>query len=95
MKSASHGPGTSVAEVSAISESGVRLSLDGRDVFLSFRDFPWFEGAAAAHVRNVQRPSKDHLHWPDLDIDVSVESIEFPERFPLVSSVQPASARKD
>jgi hypothetical protein len=27
----------------------------------------------------------EHLYWPDLDIDLSVESIEHPERFPLVS----------
>jgi hypothetical protein len=34
---------------------------------------------------NVQRPQEDHLFWPDLDVDLSVESIEHPDRFPLVS----------
>ena len=28
------------------------------------------------------------LYWPDLDVDLAVESIEHPERFPLVSKVQ-------
>jgi hypothetical protein len=32
---------------------------------------------------NVRWPSPDHLHWPDLDVDLSVESIEHPEKFPL------------
>jgi hypothetical protein len=26
-----------------------------------------------------------HLYWPDLDIDLAVESIRHPEQFPLVS----------
>jgi hypothetical protein len=28
-----------------------------------------------------------HLYWPDLDIDLAVESIRHPEKFPLVSRV--------
>jgi hypothetical protein len=35
---------------------------------------------------NVEWPSTDHLYWPDLDVDLSVRSIEHPEEFPLVSS---------
>jgi hypothetical protein len=30
-------------------------------------------------------PSARHLYWPDLDIDLAVESIRNPEAFPLVS----------
>jgi hypothetical protein len=37
---------------------------------------------------NVEHPEADHLYWPDLDIDLAVESIEHPERFPLVSKVE-------
>jgi hypothetical protein len=31
--------------------------------------------------------ARDHLYWPDLDVDLAVESIRNPERFPLVSRV--------
>jgi hypothetical protein len=47
----------------------------------------------------VELPSSHHLYWPDLDVDLAVESIEHPERFPLVSQVrsnsglQPTPAR--
>ena len=34
---------------------------------------------------NVELPHPHHLYWPDLDVDLAVESIEHPERFPLVS----------
>jgi hypothetical protein len=30
-------------------------------------------------------PSADHLYWPTLDVDLSVESLRHPERYPLVS----------
>ena len=52
---------------------------------LPFSSFPWFKGAALAQITNVQRPSDQHLYWPDLDVDLSVESIRSPEAFPLVS----------
>jgi len=31
-------------------------------------------------------PHPHHLYWPDLDIALAVESIDHPERFPLVSA---------
>jgi hypothetical protein len=37
---------------------------------------------------NVELPSARHLYWPDLDVDIAVESIDHPERFPLVSKVR-------
>jgi hypothetical protein len=43
-------------------------------------------------ITNVQLPSPHHLYWPDLDIDLAVESIEHPERYPLVSQAQPDHA---
>ncbi len=39
-------------------------------------------------LTNVQLSSPHHLYWPDLAIDVAVESIDHPEQFPLVSKVR-------
>lgn len=30
----------------------------------------------------LERPAPDHLHWPELDVDLSLDSIEHPERYP-------------
>jgi len=38
---------------------------------------------------NVELPHPHHLYWPDLDVDLAVESIEHPERFPLLSKSWP------
>ena len=85
MKSARRGEDTSQVEVSGISAHGIWLYLGDREAFLPFADFPWFREALVAGVLHVERPQPHHLHWPDLDIDLDVESIEHPEKYPLVS----------
>ena len=65
---------------------GFWLYLRGRELFVSFEDFPWFAEASVGMITPVEWPSEDHLHWPALDIDLSVRSIENPEQFPLSSS---------
>lgn len=81
--SETHGSATSAVEVTNISRHGFWLWLGDREVFLPFAEFPWFVDAPIGKVMNVERPSEDHLYWPDLDIDLSVRSIEHPEEFPL------------
>ena len=73
-----------IAEVSHIFQEGISLSLRDRELFLSYHDFPWFKNAPVSAVLNVQLPQPHHLYWPELDIDLAVESIEHPEQFPLI-----------
>jgi hypothetical protein len=92
VKSALRGRSTSDVEVTNISQHGFWMLVEGRELFLPFKKFPWFKDAPVAHVLNVELPHPTHLYWPDLDVDLSVESIEFPERFPLVSRARPNNA---
>jgi hypothetical protein len=85
MKSARRGRGTSKVEVTNVSPQGFRIRLGERDLFVPFAEFPWFRDASIAQILAVEQPGDDHLHWPQLDIDLSVESIEHPDRYPLVS----------
>lgn len=89
MKSALRGTNTSAAEVSNVSPHGFWLLLGGRELFVAFRDFPWFREASIREITNVQLPTPHHLYWPELDVDLAVESIERPERYPLVSRMPP------
>lgn len=75
-------------EVSLVSNQGFWLLTDNEELFLAYADFPWFKEATIAQIINVQRPSADHLYWPSLDIDLSVESVCDPSKFPLVSKVK-------
>lgn len=78
----------SEVEVTNVSSNGFWLLLDGREVFASFREFPWFAKASIQQITEVQRPSPQHLYWPALDVDLAVESLDHPERYPLMSRVR-------
>ena len=85
MKSAALGSNTSGPEVTNISQHGLWLLLGHEELFLAFEQFPWFKDAPIGKVLRVEQPSEQHLYWPELDIDLTVESIRHPEQFPLVS----------
>ena len=74
-----------VLEVTNISGHGFWILLDERELFLPFQDFPWFRDASVTKILKVERLSAHHLYWPDLDVDLHVDSIEHPDRFPLVA----------
>jgi hypothetical protein len=79
------GPATSEAEVTNISKHGFWLLFDGRELLLPFAEFPWFKQASVEAILQVERPTLGHLRWPLLDVDLSLDSIEHPERYPLAS----------
>ncbi|WP_367026445.1 DUF2442 domain-containing protein [Methylococcus sp. ANG] len=82
------GTDISPVEVSGVSKHGFWLLLDDEEeLFVAFADFPWFSKAPVEQLFHVERPQPHHLYWPDLDVDLHVDSIRHPERFPLVSGV--------
>jgi len=89
MKSVRPGRNTSPVEVTNVSPHGFWLLLQERELFVPFLEFPWFRDASIRAIANVTLPSPHHLHWPDLDIDLAVESLTHPEKYPLVSQAQP------
>ena len=80
-------PGTSTfpVEVSHVSRHGLWLLVGEEELLLPFELFPWFRVATIEQISTVERPAADHLTWPLLDIDLSVDSIRDPAAFPLVS----------
>ena len=84
-------PGTSTfpVEVTNVSRHGLWLLVGDEELFLPFEHFPWFRDASIEKISVVERQTADHLRWPLLDIDVSVESIRTPDAFPLIAKTQP------
>ena len=80
-----HGTVTSVAEVTHVSKHGFWLLLDSEELLVPFEQFPWFKKAMIEQLSEVLWPTPDHLYWPQLDADLSVQSIRDPAAFPLVS----------
>ena len=54
------------------------------DYFISFNRLPWMKDAAIRDVLDVQMCGDDAIEWPKLDIDLEIDSLKHPERYPLV-----------
>ena len=83
MSSGKLGTSTSAVEVTNISAHGFWVLLGEEELFLPYEQFPWFADEPVSKIANVENPGPDHLFWPDLDVDLSIESIRHPENFPL------------
>ena len=79
------GTSTSVPEVTHVSKHGFWMLLDTEELLIPFEHFPWFKKATIEQLSDVQWPTENHLYWPQLDIDLSIESIRDPSAFPLVA----------
>ena len=75
----------SAAEVTHVSKHGFWLLIAEEELLVPFKQFPWFRKATIEQLSEVQLPTADHLYWPQLDVDLSVESIREPSKFLLVS----------
>jgi len=61
------------------------ILVDDREHFLAFDDFPWFRTATLKQLFVVELHHQQHLYWPELDVDLDLDRIAHPERFPLIS----------
>ena len=68
------------------SDTGIFVAVHGREFFLSFADFPWFEYCSTAELRGVTA-DRWGVYWEALDIDLPIEALENPERFPVKVSI--------
>jgi hypothetical protein len=86
-------PGSSTleAEVTNISAHGFWLLLGDEELPVPYAQFPRFKQATVEQLVAVERPTDNHLYWPLLDIDLSVESLRNPEAFPLMSKRENAA----
>jgi hypothetical protein len=84
MKSKMLGRDTLEIEVTNISQHGFWLLLADEELFIPFREFPWFKEASINKLLNVTALQSHHLYWPDLDVDLELDSIRHPEKYPLI-----------
>ena len=83
-----HGIITSETEISNISNHGIWLLTGNKELFLSYDEFPWFKDQTISSIINVQKQSHDHFYWPDIDVDLTLDAIEHPEKYPLKAKIK-------
>lgn len=89
MPSAKRGKRTSAIEVGNISTHGFWVLVGEAEHFLPFSKFPWFREAPVGQIVNVKLLRENHLYWPELDVDLTLDAIINPEKYPLVSRERP------
>ena len=77
------GPITSGAVVTKVLYHCVWILIGDEELAFPYFKFPWFKAATIQQIPNVPGPTTDHLYWPDLDVELSVELVRHSERFPL------------
>jgi|GEM_PF-140836 len=90
MEFSTQGKVVSEIEVLNISKHGIWLATRDHELFISFKEFPWFQDASVRKLMHVKRPTPNYLHWPDLAIDLAVESVRC---FPLLSRTSRPTTR--
>ena len=78
-----HGRNILETEVTNISSHGFWILTDGKELFLPYESFPWFKDKSINDITKVERFGEGHLYWENLDVDLNIDMIEHPERYPL------------
>src|SRR4030042_3323112 len=84
MKLLKRGKDISVS-VENITPFGIWLFVKEREYFLSYKDFPYFKHHTLNSIQNVQLLHGYHLYWLDLDVDLEIDNLENPQKYPLKS----------
>jgi len=79
-----NGINTSV-KVHSIVANGITIEAQGSTYFLPYNSNPWFENAKVSDVFNVEPVGKNGIRWDTLDVDLSIESLIHPEKYPLIA----------
>ncbi|MBF0500929.1 MAG: DUF2442 domain-containing protein [Candidatus Riflebacteria bacterium] len=92
MKSSLPGNNTLV-RVENITPFGIWLLIKRKEYFLDFDIFPYFREQSIKAVKNITLLHDVHLYWPDLDIDLEIDNLENPGKYPLISQASNKGAR--
>ncbi len=84
MRSSKRGKNTSVS-VEGITPWGLWLFANNVEYFVDFDLYPFFRDQTLRHIQNVALIHDDHLYWPDLDVDLEIDVLQNPEKYPLLS----------
>ena len=86
MKSLKSGKNISVG-IENITPFGIWLLIKGKEYFLKFKNYPYFKNQTIKSIQNVKLLHDFHLHWPELDVDLEIDNLENPGKYPLKSKI--------
>jgi hypothetical protein len=70
--------------VENVTSRGIWLFVRGAEYFLDYERYPWFREAKIGEIQNVRLVRGSYLRWPDLDVDLELDCLAEPEKYPLI-----------
>ena len=76
-------PGIDISEIEVvhIDNHGFWVFLKNKEYFLDYEHYPWFRDARISEILNVQLLHETHLYWPALDVDLTIEMLNSPDKY--------------
>jgi hypothetical protein len=62
--------------------------MEGKEYYVDFANYPWFLDTSMREIYNVEGGFGTGIYWPDLDLDISIEALDNPEKFPLIAKFE-------
>ncbi|MBI3793666.1 MAG: DUF2442 domain-containing protein [Nitrospinae bacterium] len=75
------------ASIENVTTSGIWLYVGGKEYFLSYENYPFFQDQILRDIQEVSLLHGRHLYWPKLDVDLELDNLENPEKYPLKSKI--------
>jgi hypothetical protein len=73
-----------LVRVLTITANGILISIPEGDFFLPYSDYPWFKTATIDDVLDVEMEDNHAIRWDKLDVDLEIDSILHPEKYPVI-----------
>ena len=67
-----------------INDKGIMLSVKGNDYFVSYNRIPGMKHACISDALDVKMSGRNSIEWTKLDVDLEIDSLKHPERYPLI-----------
>lgn len=74
---------TASVSIENITPFGVWMLVKGKEYFLNYEGYPYFKNKSPRSIKNVKLLHSFHLYWPTLDVDLEIDNLEHPEKYPL------------
>lgn len=79
-------------EILNLTPFGMWILVGKREYYIDYSRYPWFQNATMNELREVETVGLGSgIYWPALDLDVELEALEHPERYPLIAKNYTAS----
>ena len=87
MKSLQNGMPTLESEILNVSQHSFWIFYKDQEYQISFESFPWFKKCSIEVLYNYEVDKYGNFHWPDIDVDLNIDILENPDKYPLVSKL--------